>query len=60
MYCNAPTGDIKNTARLLAAATAVPVACPSNISKIVGTAVCNQASVNGKDLVIKQNKLGVI
>ena len=60
MYCNAATGDIKNGARLLAAATEVPVACPSNKTKIVGATLCNQASVAGKDLVIKQNKLGVI
>jgi hypothetical protein len=59
MYCNAATGDIKNGARLLAAAPDVPVACPSNKSKIVGAAVCNQASVAGKDLVVKQDKFGV-
>jgi len=61
MYCNAATGDINNAAsRLLAAATNVPFACPSNKNKITGATLCNQASANGKDLVIKQNKLGVI
>jgi hypothetical protein len=61
MYCNEATGDIKNAAsRLLAAATDVPFVCPGNKNKITGATLCNQASANGKDLVIKQNKLGVI
>lgn len=61
MYCNVATGDIKNGARLLAnSATNVPVACPGNKATIIGSSLCNQASVAGKDLVIKQNKLGVI
>ena len=57
-YCNAPTGDIKNTARLLAVATYVPAGCPSNKAKIIGASVCDQESVAGKDLVIKQDKFG--
>ena len=61
MYCK-PTGDINNAAsRLLNAATNVPFVCPSNNSKIIGQALCNLNSVDtGKDVVIKQNKLGVI
>jgi hypothetical protein len=60
MYCNAATGDIRNANSRLLAAANVPFACPSNKAKIIGASVCDQASVPGKDLVIKQNKLGVI
>ena len=65
MYCDTTGGGkVKSAARLrdrmLAnSATFVPAECPNNIAKVVGTAVCSQASAPGKDLVIKQDKFGV-